>query len=611
MLDVKKNRHLLTELLAPPVGYDFDRAVATTYSLDLMALLSVPLKLLRGEDATLEEDPIRLLQALRAEGQRLRVYHQEGNVLPVAKAHPLLCWLEEITVGIPPPEGGAFHPKIWVIRFRQRKGAGVKFRVVIGSRNLTFDRSADVVVALDGDITKGSHNKVKPLVDFLTYLNGHGAIDEDGSFLQQLGQTTFRGGGGFDYFRFHFSGYDGQKVSWLNKVDAAQGLVLSPFLSAGVIKDLARRCPDLVLVSRRLALRQIAPLPEEVRAYHFRDAFVDRDELQEYGEEDDTLLPSTYPAPAASPPTPTDLHAKIFSFAKGGRTYTWLGSGNATRSATQWKNVEAMIELRSFPDVFGPTKICADLHLDKPDSLFEQYVAEDKPEESDQDKLEQLVDETMRHVLLSLQERQVNGRVEAREGHFDIHLNFALRPLPLANRVLRVTTWSLFDEAHPVALRPGYVTPYTAQSLRPEQVSRWQVLCVSIPGDKVKIVRLLKVNLTGIPEQRDAKIITDILRDEGRFFQYLWLLLTGEQSVTNEPANDEGEWTDFLRTGGDAMAPLFERMARQLALRPTALDHLEELMTTLTEEKEGIVPARFRELWSVFSAFQAQNKEDE
>jgi hypothetical protein len=55
MFDVKKDRHLLTELLAPPIGYAFDRAVATTYSLDLMALLSVPLKLLRGEDATMDK----------------------------------------------------------------------------------------------------------------------------------------------------------------------------------------------------------------------------------------------------------------------------------------------------------------------------------------------------------------------------------------------------------------------------------------------------------------------------------------------------------------------------------------------------------------------------
>ena len=67
MLDLHNNRYLLSELLEPPPGYVFKYALATTYSLDLNTLLTVPLKLLRGGEADPRTTEIGLpmLQALQ------------------------------------------------------------------------------------------------------------------------------------------------------------------------------------------------------------------------------------------------------------------------------------------------------------------------------------------------------------------------------------------------------------------------------------------------------------------------------------------------------------------------------------------------------------------
>ena len=57
------------ELIRPPSGYRLDFAVLTTYTLDLEALLVLPLSVLAHPDGGLEEllaDPLRLHQAIRS-----------------------------------------------------------------------------------------------------------------------------------------------------------------------------------------------------------------------------------------------------------------------------------------------------------------------------------------------------------------------------------------------------------------------------------------------------------------------------------------------------------------------------------------------------------------
>src|SRR5271170_886920 len=150
------DRQLYLDALKPPVGYELDRAVATTFSLDLTTLLTVPLgfALLDWDDSQgrLLLDPVALLHSLRKYADRITVFCQAGRIATPAKQHPLFAHLERMIVEVHAAKPhGVFHPKVWLLRFLSKE-APVRYRLLCMSRNLTSDRSWDTLLTLEGDL---------------------------------------------------------------------------------------------------------------------------------------------------------------------------------------------------------------------------------------------------------------------------------------------------------------------------------------------------------------------------------------------------------------------------------------------------------------------------
>jgi hypothetical protein len=149
MLDPNE-RTLLFEALRPPENYALDYAIGTTYSLDLIALLSTPLAFAlldrTNRAGQLVSDPGVLLNALRRCADRITVFSQAGEVKVPAGHAQLVAFLERCVVEVTAPKGGVFHPKLWALRYA-REGYPNRYRVICSSRNLTFDRSWDTVVS--------------------------------------------------------------------------------------------------------------------------------------------------------------------------------------------------------------------------------------------------------------------------------------------------------------------------------------------------------------------------------------------------------------------------------------------------------------------------------
>ena len=76
------SRALLLDALRPPPGHSLDRAVATTYTLDLETALMVPLAF-AGFRFDEEQDPVEVMEALREMGGRVDIFCQIG--LPRAR----------------------------------------------------------------------------------------------------------------------------------------------------------------------------------------------------------------------------------------------------------------------------------------------------------------------------------------------------------------------------------------------------------------------------------------------------------------------------------------------------------------------------------------------
>ena len=139
------NRRLFLDTLRPPVGYEFDRAVGTTFTLDLMALLSVPLAFTfrdaQDGDGELARDPVALLEGARRHASRIAMFCHGGYTSVPPSRQPALAFLEESVIAAFPPghseDMRIFHSKVWVLRYVPRdRRAKVRYRLVCQSRNL-------------------------------------------------------------------------------------------------------------------------------------------------------------------------------------------------------------------------------------------------------------------------------------------------------------------------------------------------------------------------------------------------------------------------------------------------------------------------------------------
>ena len=182
MLDPNARQDLFT-ILGPPDGYQLDQAIGTTFSLNMLTLLTVPLAFTffggTDDNGNLVRDPLALLDGVRRYAQRIHIFCQAGQIA-VPKEHQLFSYLEDRVLEVAPPfyEEAVFHPKIWLLRFQpaagEPGGKPVRYRFICLSRNLTFGRSWDTSLTLDGGLMdrQRAYGRNHPLGDFFAALPG-------------------------------------------------------------------------------------------------------------------------------------------------------------------------------------------------------------------------------------------------------------------------------------------------------------------------------------------------------------------------------------------------------------------------------------------------------
>ncbi len=235
MLDCKHNRLDYGELLRPPEGYRFEQAVATTYSADLGTLLSLPIALVFSHtlEGDLTETRFQLLDAIKRFSKQATIYHQKGQLHVPAKLNFLHAFLEDALVPVLPADAfAAFHPKIWIVKYVAREDdAAALIRVLVLSRNLTFDRSWDVAASVEGVPGQRPDEANKPLVDFVNWLDRLHPIPGIESLSDSLMRTNFSVKYPFEKLSFCPMGIPGYPGEQLFPSKARKTLVISPFLT--------------------------------------------------------------------------------------------------------------------------------------------------------------------------------------------------------------------------------------------------------------------------------------------------------------------------------------------------------------------------------------------
>ncbi|HEX8690136.1 MAG TPA: phospholipase D family protein, partial [Solirubrobacterales bacterium] len=255
MLDPMDRENLL-EALRPEAGQAFDLAVGTSFSVDLEALMFAPLAFALF-DVEGPPDPTALLAAIQQNAARLALYCDRAQVRPPAAGQKLFALLEPTLLPVRAPRGGAFHPKLWVLRYRDA-GGGRRHRVLVLSRNLTHDTSWDLAVRFDEDEEGAPLGR--DVAAALTALDELRPSPLARELAGSIARARFALPRPFEEARLRLLGgrAEGGAADPLAEVRGERLLVVSPFLAAGRLEELrARASRDGRLVSRPSELERM------------------------------------------------------------------------------------------------------------------------------------------------------------------------------------------------------------------------------------------------------------------------------------------------------------------------------------------------------------------
>lgn len=594
MLGLTKDRLDYGEQLRAPVGYRFDLGIATTYSLDLEALVAASLAL--NLDQTLEGDVsgerLALLESVDQLQGKLLVFYQRGRVKAPQKFNRLYGLLEPLlvpAVSIEGPKGpfASFHPKVWLLRFApDDKRLPARFRLLVLSRNLTFDRSWDIAVAIDGDAVKRGGNTDTRLVDFVRRLGAgvHAAHIE--ALCESLAYVQWKEPDGFDNLAVlpGFADDNGEAASVPIELDGRidELLVLSPFVDAGtdsLLQDLARRTRGAkTLISRSDTLDAIGP--ELLAGWDARSLSA----LVVDGEEgiDD------------SQPQPQELHAKLIVAKIGAKAIWHVGSANMTNAAfgsptrnVMPRNRELMLRIVGRNSKAGPTRLLEQWDSSK---AFEPHTF----------RTDALVtaesDQTLRRVIYAL--TSAPWRLHATQSAEDVFsVELTLPQLPALPPGFKIKVGLL---CHPTV--KTLAIALTWNEIKLVDISAFVLIEVHVAAtgarERFSIQAAFEVELM---EARKRAVFKELAGTQEKMLRYLNLLLDSKASKAKWLRADKDDST-FSIFGSDGQETLYEQLLKAAARAPDRLRRALDVFARLREAQVQL-PEGLEETLNSFARF--------
>ncbi|MCK5793277.1 MAG: phospholipase D family protein, partial [Anaerolineales bacterium] len=344
-------RAMLLEMLRPPEGYELSLAVGTTYSLDLLALLTAPVAFTLFDQEAVQTDPLGLLHTMRMYADRIRIFCQSGQIKIPREHQLLISHLENSVFEVTAPsDNGVFHPKVWALKY-VAEDQQTLYRLLVLSRNLTFDRSWDTSLVLDGVLTDrvnriGSNS---PLGEFFLSLPElaknplpETVIEELDLIGDEIQKVEWELPDQFESIKFWALGLPNRRRRWPFKGRVDRMAVIAPFLSEGLLKELAPAGKDNILVSRTDTIENLTS--DGFDRFNEIYAFNPGIASEEYTDQTEK--------PALEDVPDTGLHAKLFIGDMGYEARLWTGSANATRAAF-YENVEFLVEFQGRKSQMG------------------------------------------------------------------------------------------------------------------------------------------------------------------------------------------------------------------------------------------------------------------
>lgn len=590
MFNPENNRVDYGKILTPPEGYELDFAVGTTYSLDLDAFIGICMSLGLSTDtkSTLFDNPLFMLDVLHKTSDKIALFCEGGQIHFPSKITPLYSLLEnsvyQVSVKKAKTAYPSFHPKFWLISYVNDNGLK-KYRVIVLSRNLTFDRSWDVAITLDGKKCDEITDKNKPVKDFLSFLSddirskhiGKNKIKKIQELISELDfiqfKTEDKGFDDFDFIPLGIGDYSIKDYPLFGKEQYYELLVMSPFLSKETIKDL----------NRRWRKSDVRPLlftrKESISGYSLEDCgnfnvYCMRDEVVDGDTEEENR-------------TQQDIHAKLYMLRLNSKidAELYLGSMNCSHNAMNG-NIEFMIRLTCKRDYLNLKKLKQDLFCGDEGGAQNPFEKVDV----DKIKIDTEEDENLDSVIKAICRSKASACVEQYGDKYNIVLKTKYKQKVEDPQVM-ISPLFINDE-QPLSEKIVFA------GLSLKNLSQFYKL--SVKGKNKTIQRIIVIPTSGIPENRDDAVISSIVPDTKSFYAYVSFVL-GDNPVLG--AMDAFRVLENTDGGANTInkivnAALYEKMLKVAATNPEKLNGIEYLMRAVSND--GIIPDDFIKLYDTF-----------
>jgi HKD family nuclease len=596
MFNLRSDRLDYRYLLSPPPQYKTVFAVGTTYSLDLETLIAtcaiVGLNI--EADTELTESPLYMLEALRKTSGKLLIFYQGGQIKLPEKPNGLLPLLDNCAIEVNLKNKKSFHPKTWFIKY-SANGLPDKYRLIILSRNLTFDRSWDVAIRLDSagkgdEAIKNSRITRIATRDFLLWLvkntSTHNKLLRTKKRLLEELAYEFNGivewkNLGREYSQIDFIPYgiyDGNTIksrsdnSDIGLFDTFhEMLVISPFLSKGIIEKFAANRlvnSDCTLITRK---SELPKLNEELltvfETYTVKDDVVDgEDQISGHGDN-----------------RTQDIHAKIYLRTKSSNSELYIGSANASHSAFYGGNVECLLRLCGKRRYLNVKKLKSDLFGDNDKSNpFEKAASQDYTDGSEDVALQKL-ENCIRDFCGLKKSAIVSG-----DGTYTITITASIRTFD-ADGIKFTLSPTMMNSAQ--SIKETMI--FNGLALR--DLSEWFTVTASANGQELS--RIIKIQTDGIPENRDSAVFSNIVKEKNSFLTFIAFQLSDDylSAFLEGLKRGNADYRSLSMSYDDPI--LYEPMLKTAATEP---ENLREVRETIELANNDIVPQDFVRLYEQF-----------
>ena len=566
-------------LLYPEYGYKVSFAVGCTYSLDFEALLSVPVYLGAVEQpgAGNANNPFLILESVRKSTDKIALFCNGDGIKMMRNIQPVFALLENSVFPVSLGPGKNFHPKLWVIRYEALDNGPDIIKVIILSRNLTFDRSMDLVVEMRGEV-RGRvkrHSKQQPIADLLNFLADICDVAEKTDKIKTLSEDLLRVesfdiDGDFEDYEFYVTGIPNhENDSSVICSPCRRIMIVSPFLSKTVVANMVRECSwfsrnqhlNRVLISR---INSITPDIFDL----FDEVYVPAE-----GLEDNSILQEIDDEPKR------DLHAKVIFKDTYTENAIFIGSFNATANAKD-RNVEIMVKFRYKP-YKASLRLIKEQFVDNSYPAFQRLLSSSS-EEAEEDS-EEMTD--FSDIISSVQ----NARVQLDDnGSYSV--------------IVRLSSDIPFASILPLYLNGRRTFKKLSSEIVFDHMTIRDLSELFIIKKKDEY-RVIKIHVDDLPiEERNDAIISMIIDSKPKFLQYILYLLSEDPELAtleigqllkegnNENKNDESIITPSI----------YEKMLLAAARDPEKIKAIKDIMNHVEADK---VEDEFRKLVECFEEF--------